>query len=81
MTAPVVLNTHPADEALVSISQRFTARFQEEMERVARVALDAAPDLRPEAGWRYDVFAHTYVQLAFPSEDAPFTEPASEATE
>lgn len=81
MTAPVVLNTHPADEALVSISQRFAVRFQQEMERIAQVALDAAPDLKPEDGWRYDVFANTYVQLAFPVEDAPSTEPASEATE
>jgi hypothetical protein len=51
------------------------------MERIAQVALDAAPDLRPEHGWRYDVFANVYVQLAFPTEEAPSTEPASEATE
>lgn len=81
MTSPTVLDTRPADEALVSISQRFAVRFQQEMERIAQVALDAAPDLRPEQGWRYDVFANTYVQLAFPIEEAPSTEPASEATE
>jgi len=81
MTAPTVLDTRPADEALVSISQRFAIRFQQEMERIAQVALDAAPDLRPEHGWRYDVFANVYVQLAFPTEEAPSTEPASEATE
>lgn len=81
MTAPTVLDTRPADEALVSISQRFAARFQQEMERIAQVALDAAPDLRPEHGWRYDVFANTYVQLAFPVVEAASTESASEATE
>jgi len=81
MTAPTVLDTRPADEGLVSISQRFAIRFQQEMERIAQVAFDAAPDLRPENGWRYDVFANTYVQLAFPAVEAPSTEPASEATE
>ncbi len=81
MTHPLVRETRPADEALVSISQRFAVRFQQEMERIAQVALDAAPDLRPEQGWRYDVFAHAYVQLAFPGEDSPSTEPAHEATE
>lgn len=81
MTTPTVLDTRPADEALVSISQRFAARFQQEMEHVAQVALDAAPDLSPEQGWRYDVFAGVYVQLAFPTVELPSTEPASEATE
>ena len=81
MTPPTVLDTRPADEALVSISQRFAARFQQEMEHVAQVALDAAPDLSPEQGWRYDVFAGVYVQLAFPAVEAASTEPASEATE
>ena len=85
MTAPTVLDTRPADEALASISQRFAARFQQEMERIAQVALDAAPDLRPEHGWRYDVFANTYVQLAFPvveaSTDQPVDQPADEAKE
>lgn len=81
MTTPTVLDTRPADEAIVSISQRFAARFQQEMEHVAQVALDAAPDLSPEQGWRYDVFAGVYVQLAFPPVELPSTEPASEATE
>ena len=81
MTTPTVLDTRPADEALVSISQRFAARFQQEMEHVAQVALDAAPDLSPEQGWRYDVFAGVYVQLAFPTVELPSTESASEATE
>jgi len=81
MTVPVALDSRPAGEGLVSISQQFAVRFQQEMERIAQVAFDAAPDLKPEDGWRYDVFAHTYVQLAFPAEDAPSTEPASEATE
>jgi hypothetical protein len=81
MTTPTVLDTRPADEAIVSISQRFAARFQQEMEHVAQVALDAAPDLSPEQGWRYDVFAGVYVQLAFPAVEAASTEPASEATE
>ena len=31
MTTPTVLDTRPADEAIVSISQRFAARFQQEM--------------------------------------------------
>jgi hypothetical protein len=81
MTAPTVLETRPANEALVSISQQFAIRFQQEMERIAQVALDAAPDLRPEQGWRYDVFANTYVQLAFPTVDTPPSEPALVATE
>jgi len=81
VTTPTVLDTRPADEAIVSISQRFAARFQQEMEHVAQVALDAAPDLSPEQGWRYDVFAGVYVQLAFPAVEAASTEPASEATE
>ena len=81
MTTPTVLDTRPADEAIVSISQRFAARFQQEMEHVAQAALDAAPDLSPEQGWRYDVFAGVYVQLAFPAVEAASTEPASEATE
>ena len=81
MTTPTVLDTRPADEAILSISQRFAARFQQEMEHVAQVALDAAPDLSPEQGWRYDVFAGVYVQLAFPAVEAASTEPASEATE
>jgi hypothetical protein len=85
MTTPTVLDTRPADEAIVSISQRFAARFQQEMEHVAQVALDAAPDLSPEQGWRYDVFAGVYVQLAFPtvetSTDQPVDQPADEAKE
>jgi len=81
MTVPVALDYRAANEGLVSISQQFAIRFQQEMERIAQVAFDAAPDLKPEEGWRYDVFAHTYVQLALPVEDAPILEPASEATE
>ena len=48
MTVPVALDSRPASEGLVSISQQFAVRFQQEMERIAQVAFDAAPDLNRE---------------------------------
>lgn len=64
---PTVLATHPASPAIAALSEQFVQRFQAEMERVARVAMDAEPTLAMADGWRFDALAGTYVQLQFPA--------------
>ena len=78
MSNPVVLETLDANSEVLGISQAFALRFQQEMENVARVALDAAPELNPADGWRYDVLAGKYVKLALPTVEAASTEPTKE---
>ena len=74
MSEQTVLGVQDANEHIVAISQAFAQRFQREMENVARVALDAAPELNPAEGWRYDVFAGQYVKIALPVVEAASTE-------
>lgn len=80
MTIPAILANHPASPAILAVSSQFTERFQAEMERVAKVAMDAEPTLSLADGWRYDVLAGQYVQLAFPEAEAPST-PTETVTE
>lgn len=82
-TPPTVLATAPVTPAVEAMSRYFAGMMQREMEIVAKIAMEEAPYLSVEEGWRYDVFAHQYVQLALPpaEEAAADTEPAAEAKE